>query len=309
MLGIVPGVDQTFIVEGTIQDTTEFIHGRLYVDDQDDRLYMCLLGPSKRISAETGFFPVFDGKFKYSGKFANEKYFSKDARSFDLGEMIEKVDEATRNEVETTQKHCSDNEPLEPCIRESDNAFTQCVKKVIEQKGYTLTQLSEMSLMSDKMIKNKYTVLNKISFMRLDQFEIWIKSIFHMNFVVTVKDAEGKFLVKYKTNGSDTFETNSPEKSNVPIMVITTNEEIDFMKKLIHIMMYVKDITKAQLHDEEDKADSAIKVNNLLVLLNGTNPIKPFSAQLFSRFIKMVGYSYTIDILEDGQEIFTYMEG
>lgn len=294
MIGIYPGKTKTFIVEDCINNVNDFIEGHLYVDEDTDLLYI-YSSKITRPNVEYGFFPIFDGKNKYVRTYCILKTY-KDVINQNLDNMISNVDDETKNKVDSLQRNCSDQDPLKPIISDSDNAFTQCIKSIIDIKKYTLSQLEELCSIDKSLIKNYYSVLNKISFMRLDRFNIWMKSILHMNFKLIVKDNNGNKLVTYDDN------LNKFDTGIISYNDIVNNNNIDFMKKIIFIVMRMKSITKSQLSSGDMKDYT---VNNLLILLNSN---KQFSIQLFSRFIKMIDYSYNIEIYDKDKLIFIYSE-
>jgi hypothetical protein len=65
----------------------------------------------------------------------------------------------------------------------------------------------------------------------------------------------------------------------------------------------MENITKTTLRSNEGVDDYTI--NNMMTTLNGD---KALSAQLFSRFIRMAGLTFSVDIVKDGKIIFTYKE-
>lgn len=293
MLGIYIGKNKTFNVESTIEDCINFIEGSLYID-KDDRLYV-YSDNEKRSSIKYEFFPIYDGKYKYINNNSNEKYFSKDAIVYDLENIINNIDDNKRKSIYSLQRNCTDNESLNPIITDSDNAFTQCIKSIISLKEYTLVQLSEKSHLSEAVIKGYYNVLNKIAFMRLDRFMIWIKTILKMSFKFVIKDNNDNIILTYD-NDTEKYEYGILSYEDI------INSKNDFMKKIIFIIMRMKSLNKSDLYNENTKEYT---VNNLLILLNSD---KPFSIQLFSRFIKLINYSYDIEVYEDGKSIFVYTE-
>ena len=77
---------------------------------------------------------------------------------------------------------------------------------------------------------------------------------------------------------------------------------MDPFKKLIKVTMLEECIDKSDLRG--DGIDE-YTINNMMTILTGT---KPVSAQLFSRFIRMAGLSFQMNVYEKDQIILTYRE-
>lgn len=148
--------------------------------------------------------------------------------------------------------------------------------------------------LSQKVIENYYSALTKITFMRLDKWNIWINVILHVSYSIEVTKGSKKLLTYQYP--SDTFDTGIVKYDNI------VASEDDPFKKIIKILMVMENINKNSLRSEE--VDD-YTINNMLTTLNGK---KALSAQLFSRFIRMANLSYTIKIYDNGTQIFEYKE-
>lgn len=291
MIGIIPSVSKTYEVGGFI-DKDKYVEGKLYVDS-DGRLYM-FSSKCRRPSPDTGYFPIYDGKNKYDSSFANKKYL-KDVTILDLDRISNTIDTEVANDVIIKRKRSEDLEILKPSITEEDNAFTQCVKGVILAKEVTLTDLCILAnkRVPDNLIKNYYSALQRIAFMRTEKWNVWIDSILNLSYVLKVYKGN-KLVVKY---------SHPEEKYEAGIIdyeAICQNK--DPLQKIIQIVLVKLNINKNNLK-AEDVDDYTI--NNLITAINSK---KPISAQLFSRFIKIAELNYEILLYENKKMIFKYKE-
>ena len=78
--------------------------------------------------------------------------------------------------------------------------------------------------------------------------------------------------------------------------------KMDPLKKIVKILMVMENISKADL--KSDEVD-AYTINNMMTTINGA---KPLSAQIFSRFLRMTGMDYTVNMYREGDLIFTYQD-
>jgi hypothetical protein len=292
MIGIIPASSKTFEVHGMFNQAT-LIENKLYVDPDDNRIYMYSLS-EKRSNPNTGFFPIWDGVNKHVSKFSNEKYLDKDVIRIDLATLVSGIDSDIANKVLYLQRRADNDEILMPQIKESDNMFTQCIKGVFSVKQLTLVDLIDLSGLDEKLIISYYSALTKIAFMRLERWTIWIDLIFHLDFSISVYKDEKKLLTY--THSKDKFNTGIVNYEHI------TKTKDDFLKKIVKIIMIMEGISKDNLRS--DQVDD-YTINNMMIILN-TNKI--LSSQLFSRFISMAKLSYSVTLYEEGKPIFEYSE-
>jgi hypothetical protein len=296
MIGIVPTKTETFEVFGDF-NSSQLVENKLYYDPTDQRLYFYSTN-EKRSSPATGFFPVWDGKNKYKSQFSNEKYFNVDALKLDIQSLSNSVDNQVAKEVIDRQRRSEDNILLTPQIADGDNMFTQCIKGVINKLNLSMTDLVDMSAgkINPKILSNYYNSLNKISFMRMDKWFIWIDVILHLKYQIVVYKGRRKLITHlYPEN---TFDTGIVKYDKI----IQTND--DPFKKIVKLLMVIENITKDKLRSEPGTDDYTI--NNMMTTLSSD---KPMSSQLFSRFIRMAQLSYTIKLYDmSNQLLFEYKE-
>lgn len=294
MIGIIPSIDKTYEIEGDF-NTTNLVEGKLYFDPTTNRLYYYSL-TCKRSSSDTGFFPIWNGKDKFVSAFSNEKYFPKDIISMNIDSMSSSINKDTADKVLYNRRRVDNDEILRPQISDGDNMFTQCIKGVINAKKLTMIDLVDMSSprLTQKQIENYYSALTKITFMRIDKWDIWVNVILHLSYQINVMKND-KILVSY-TYPSNVFDTGIVKYDNI------TNSNDDPYKKIIKILMIMENITKNDL--KSDDIDD-YTINNMMTTLNGH---KALSAQLFSRFIRMAGLSYQVIVYDKGQQIFEFKE-
>jgi len=290
MIGIVPCSVCTLDVEGEFNDDPT--EGKLYADPTDKRLYYCSRSLT-RSCPQTGFFPVWDGHVKYVTRYSNCKYLPDDVILVGLADISSKLTEEVASSIRYRhRKAIANDEILEPMIRENDNMFTQVVKGTITVKKLTIVDLVDMSALPESTVHSYYSALIRIAFMRIDRWLSWVDQILRIRYVITVY--RGKRRVMSYDYPSDTYE---PTITQTELL-----SEPDQMKRLVKLIMQLESISKTDLcSDEVDD----YTVNNMITTL-GTN--KPLSAQLFSRFTRMAGLTYTVEVRDDGKLLFTYRE-
>lgn len=300
MIGIVPSQLKTFDVVGDFSVTDPKLEGNLYVDPTDGRLYMFSTSLT-RSCPETGYFPIWDGENRMVTKFSNEKYLERDVIRTDLVSMSSAINGEKADQIRYQQLRSINENLLKPTISPGDNMFTQIIKALINLKGVTLIDLVYMSGLSEKVIRNYYSALTKITFMRHDRWKIWLSQIFHLGYVITVKRQDGAQLVSYRYP-DDTFDTGSVSYDSI------VSSKADPFKKLVKVIMTMENISKADLRSDE--VDD-YTVNNMLTTINTD---KSLSAQLFSRFIRMTGLGFRMELFErdpvteEDKVIFVYSE-
>lgn len=293
LIGIIPSSSKTFEVYGDFTEKNP-IEGKLYYDD-NGRIYFYSTTET-RSNPRTGYYPIWNGKEKYISSFSNEKYLWKDVIKVDTNSMCSTINKDVANKVLYMQRKSENNDILRPQLSDEDNMFTQCVKGIINALNITMIDLIDMTspVMQDKMVEGYYSALNKITFMRLDKWNIWIDVILHVKYSVEVFKGE-KRLIKYDYP-SDKFDTGIVKYDQI------TSSKDDQFKKIIKILMIMENINKNTLRSAE--VDD-YTINNMMTTLTGN---KSLSAQLFSRFIRMANLNYKVKIFKDNKEIFEYNE-
>lgn len=293
MIGIIPSNNKTFEVYGDF-NVDNPIEGKLYYD-KTGRLYFYST-VENRANPRTGYFPVWNGKEIFISNFAIKKYLDTDVMKMDIESMCANIDLDTAKEVLYKQRRSDNDEILKPQLSDGDNMFTQCIKGVINAKQITMIDLVDMTSpkLSEKMVENYYAALLRITFMRLDKWNIWIDVILHVDYVIELFNNDRKLLsYQYSKNK---FDTGIVKYDNI------TSSEDDPFKKIIKILMVMENITKSSLRSDEI---DDYTINNMMTTINGK---KSLSAQLFSRFIRMANLSYVITIYDGNEKIFEYRE-
>ena len=295
MIGIIPSSNKTFEVYGDF-NSKDLVEGKLYYDPATERVYM-YSKVETRSNPNTGYFPVWDGNQTYISMFSNKKYLSSDVTKLDIESMCSALNKETADRILYMQRRSDNDELLKPQIVDGDNMFTQCIKGVICNMNITMVDLMDMAHpdMQEKVIENYYSALTKITFMRLDKWNIWVDYILHIKYRIDVYN-DTKRLVSYNYP-EDKFDTGIVNYDNI------TSTQDDPFKKIIKILMIMENINKNSLRSNEI---DDYTINNMLTTINGN---KPLSAQLFSRFIRMAKLSYSVRIFnKEGKEIFEYDE-
>lgn len=294
MIGIIPSISKTFIVESMFGDQP-FEEGKLYVDPKTKRVYMYSLIET-RSNPKTGYFPIWDGKKYHISKFSNEKYLDRDVTKTDIILLGSNISKNIADNILYHQRKSNNNAILQPQLSDDDNMFTQCIKGILNVKKLTLVDLVDMSSpkLSEKTISNYYSALTKIAFMRLDKWNVWINVILHLKYTIIVYKDDRK-LLSYE-HPREIFDTGIVKYDNI----IKTKD--DPFKKIIKILMIMENINKNSLRSKE--VDD-YTINNMITTLNSD---KALSAQLFSRFIRMANLSYYTKIFDKDELIFEYHE-
>lgn len=294
MIGIIPSNNKTFEVYGDF-NVDNPIEGTIYYHPKTGRLFL-YSKIENRANPRTGYFPIWDGKETYISNFAIEKYLDTDVTKLDISGMCANINKDVANEILYKHRLSENDEILKPQLSDGDNMFTQCIKGVINAKNITMVDLVDMTSpkLSQKMVENYYAALVRITFMRLDKWNIWTDVILHVGYKVEVTK-ENKTLLTY-SYPSNTFATGVVKYDNI------INGDDDPFKKIIKILMIMENISKTTLRSD-DVDDYTI--NNMMTTINGK---KSLSAQLFSRFIRMAGLSYNITIYDNDIPIFEYKE-
>lgn len=294
MIGIIPSKTKTFEVMGDFTSVNPK-EGKLYYDQTDGRLYIYSTTQT-RSNPDNGFFPIWNGKIKYISNFSVEKYVDKDVVKLDLGAMSQTINKDVANKVIYERKRADSTDLLKPTISDEDNAFTQCIKGTICAKNVTMVDLVDMCTanFNSHVIENYYQALNKISFMRLDKWYIWVDKILHINYYVEITK-DGKPVIGYYYP-KNRFQYTTPNMRSILM------SEDDPFKKMIKMVMLKENIDKSDL--KNDEVDD-YTINNMMTTLNTK---KALSAHLFSRFIQLSNLSYSIKIYDMNKLVFEYRE-
>lgn len=292
MLGIIPGMQKTFIVEGYFCENP--VEGNLYVDPETKRVFI-YSKEWKRSSAENGYFPVWDGVNKIITPFSNNKTIE-NVINLDLKEMCSKIDSSKAEEILAEQRKHNNGVLLEPVITNDDNLFTKCVKGTILALKLSFDDLIESSYpkLNEKMLGIYYSSLNKTAFMRLNKWMTWVTVILKIGYKITVFDRENTVILSY--------EFPSGLITGVNEKLIKSTECKDPLKQIVKILIILLDITKDQFKCEDV---DEYTINNLFTVI-GNN--KPMSGQIFTRFILLSDLMYQIDVIKDGSIIYSFKE-
>ena len=294
IIGFIPSVNTSYEVLGDFE-AEDLIEGKIYYDKSDGRLYF-YSKKENRSNPNTGYFPVWDGSNKYISNFSNKKYFDTDVIKFDITKMAADISKEMAEDIRYRQRKSDNSDVLDPQISNEDNMFTQCIKGVIKESKVSIIDLMDMSSgLSKKAIENYYNALIKITFMRIDKWNVWVDVILHIKYKLDVYKGS-KIILSYKYP-EDKFDTGIVKYNDI------AKSSDDPFKRIIKILMVMENINKSSL--KSDNVDD-YTVNNMVTTINGK---KPLSAQLFSRFISMAKLSYSMTIYDRYDKfIFEYKE-
>lgn len=291
MLGIFPGKKQTFIVSDYFNDHME--EGKYYADPKTKFVYLYST-IMKRSTPSYGYFPIYDGKNKIQSTHSKMIHVNQ-LVPMDVNQLIQSIDSETAKRIKYDIEVKDYDADLTPSISDEDNVFTQCIKGILIKGKYNLLDLQNLSKpkLDMEKISSYYHSLNKISFMRLSKFEIWLNVIFHMTYRVDIFKSD-QCILSYD---------DKRKKFHPSEYLSIERSESDPFKKMANILIQMDHITKERLREG---GDNDYTINNMLTTIYGE---KPISAQLFSRFIRMSGLGFLLQILDKEDVIFSYREG
>ena len=294
MIGTIPAGNKTYEVYGDF-NSDNLVEGKLYYHPNTKRMYYYST-TIKRSNPSIGYFPVWDGKTTYESKFSNNKTYDQMTGN-NIEALASMINKSVAETIRYNQRRSASDVVLKPALSDGDNFFTQCIKGVINALDVTMIDLVDMSnpKLSQKQIENYYSALTKITFMRIDKWNVWVNIILHIGYDITIYKSNKKIL-KY-SYPEDKFDTGIVKYDAI------SKSKMDSLKKIVKILSMMENITKSTLRSNQDVDDYTI--NNMMTTLNGD---KPLSAQLFSRFVRMAGLSYMVDIYKDGKKIFRFKE-
>ena len=285
MIGILPSHDKTFEVIDNIKIDNP-IEGKLYYNENDKRLYYYSTTIT-RPGPETGYLPIWNGNKTYTNE--NVKYKTlDDVIGLSLKDMSNNISKDIAEDIIYRRRLVDNASTLSPVIDDNDNVFTQCIKSIICSMNITMVDLADMCYpkLNENMLKNYYSSLTKISFMRLDKWYIWINVILHLSYDVIIFKKKKEILrYSYPVNRFKFDDMNKYKD------IIKSKD--DSFKKIIKILMVKESIDKNNL--KEDSPDDYM-VNNLMTTLYDDK--KNISGQLFSRFMNMTNLHYHINLYD-----------
>ena len=294
MVGVIPSASTTFEVISDF-NSKNLREGKLYWDPKTKILYY-YSQKEQRPCPTTGYFPIWDGTRTFSSSKSKIKKYPEDVLSTDVSVLSKSIDTTLADRVRYLQRKMDQNKKLEPTITPEDNAFTQCIKGIICKLELSMTDLYDMAdgKLSEHMIENYYNSLVSINMMRQEKWKVWVDTILHLTYSITVFKPPKQLLLYDSVT----------DKINTGVVhwdqAVSASD--DPLKRITKILIQMENITKASLRRPEI---DYYAVNNLFTAINST---KDLSAQLFSRFIHMANLSYTMVIYKDGKEIFVFKE-
>lgn len=284
MIGILPSYDKTFEVMGDM-NSNELIEGKLYYDN-DNKLYYYSTKLT-RPNTDSGYLPIWNGSKVFTNE--NVKYKTlDDIINLSLKDMSNNINKDIADDIIYRRRLADNASILSPTVNSNDNVFTQCIKSIISSMNITMVDLADMCYpkLNENVLKNYYSSLTKISFMRLDKWYIWVNIILHLSYdVIVFKD--NKEIIKYS------YPVNKFNFDDMKSYKNIINSKDDAFKKIIKILMIKENIDKIDL--KEDSPDDYM-VNNLMTTLFDDN--KSISGQLFSRFMNMTNLHYHINLYD-----------
>lgn len=295
MIGVIPAASKTYEVFGDLNDANP-VEGKIYYDNKTNRLYY-YSKTEKRSNPKTGYFPIWDGTSTYTSQFSNEKFFDKDVKLLSVNAISCALNKDIAKEIKYRQRRALNADILKPQIQDEDNSFTQCVKGIISKMDITIVDLIDMAspTLNEKQVNSYYNALNKIAFMRLEKWQVWMAIILKMKYDIIVYKKNRKILT-YKFP-DDTFDTGIVKYYDI------INKKDDCLKKCVKLLMVMENITKSNMKSE---SVDDYTINNMMTTLNSD---KPLSAQLFSRFIRISHLEYRINIYNKKDKlVFQYKE-
>lgn len=299
MESIVVCKNNTYPVEGMFSNQME--EGKLYIDPKSKRIY-CYTTTTQVVGDASHHFPIYDGKHFFDSVRSYKKYES-DVISTDVTDMASSISEKDREDMEYRSQAVLYGGVLEPEISDSDNIYSQCIKGILLHKKYNLLDLSIMShpKLTVEEISNLYQSLHKIAFMREKKFMIWMNQIFHMDYEVNCYDTNSdKPLLTYHS-------IDKRYEFHIPVDDAHQKEYDDILKKswdpfkkMINLIIKMKNYKKS---DFNIHTESAYTINNMMTTIFSD---KSVSAQIFSRFMRIINLPFDIVIYDKDDIVFSY---
>lgn len=299
MESIVVCKNNTYPVEGMFSNQME--EGKLYIDPKSKRIY-CYTTMTQVVGDASHHFPIYDGKHFFDSVRSYKKYES-DVISTDVTDMASSISEKDREDMEYRSKAVLYGDILEPEISDSDNIYSQCIKGILLHKKYNLLDLSIMSnpKLTVEEISNLYQSLHKIAFMREKKFMIWMNQILHMDYKVNCYDSNSDQLLLTYHSIDKRYEfyhkNNDGHREEYDEIL---KKSWDPFKKMINLIIKMKNYKKA---DFNVNTESAYTINNMMTTIFGD---KSVSAQIFSRFMRIINLPFDIVIYDKDDIVFTY---
>lgn len=299
MESIVVCKNNTYPVEGMFSNQME--EGKLYIDPKSKRIY-CYTTTTQVVGTASHHFPIYDGKHFFDSVRSYKKYES-DVISTDVTDMASSISEKDREDMEYRSKAVLYGDILEPEISDSDNIYSQCIKGILLHKKYNLLDLSIMSnpKLTVEEISNLYQSLHKIAFMREKKFMIWMNQILHMDYKVNCYDSNSDqpILIYHSIDKRYEFyhKNNDGHREEYDEIL---KKSWDPFKKMINLIIKMKNYKKA---DFNINTESAYTINNMMTTIFGD---KSVSAQIFSRFMRIINLPFDIVIYDKDDIVFTY---
>lgn len=299
MESIVVCKNNTYPVEGMFSNQMK--EGKLYIDPKSKRIY-CYTTTTQVVGAASHHFPIYDGKHFFDSVRSYKKYES-DVISTDVTDMASSISEKDREDMEYRSKAVLYGDILEPEISDSDNIYSQCIKGILLHKKYNLLDLSIMSnpKLTVEEISNLYQSLHKIAFMREKKFMIWMNQILHMNYNVNCYDGDSDQPILTYHSMDQRYEFyHKNDDSHKEEYDEILKKSWDPFKKMINLIIKMKNYKKA---DFNVNTESAYTINNMMTTIFGD---KSVSAQIFSRFMRIINLPFDIIIYDKDDIVFTY---
>lgn len=299
MESIVVCKNNTYPVEGMFSNQMK--EGKLYIDPKSKRIY-CYTTTTQVVGNDSYHFPIYDGKHFFDSVRSYKKYES-DVISTDVTDMASSISEKDREDMEYRSKAVLYGDILEPEISDSDNIYSQCIKGILLHKKYNILDLSIMSnpKLTVEEISNLYQSLHKIAFMREKKFMIWMNQILHMEYKVNCYDSDSdQQLLTYHSMDQRYEFYRKDDDSHKEEYDEILKKSWDPFKKMINLIIKMKNYKKA---DFNVNTESAYTINNMMTTIFGD---KSVSAQIFSRFMRIINLPFDIIIYDKDDIVFTY---
>ena len=276
MDSIVVCKNNTYPVEGMFSNQME--EGRLYIDPKSKRIY-CYTTTTQVVGDTSHHFPIYDGKHFFDSVRSYKKYES-DVISTDVTDMASSISEKDREDMEYRSKAVLYGDILEPEISDSDNIYSQCIKGILLHKKYNLLDLSIMS--------NQKLTVEEISNLYMD-YKVNCYDSNSDQLLLTYHSIDKRYEFYHKNNDCHREEYDEILKKSW-----------DPFKKMINLIIKMKNYKKA---DFNVNTESAYTINNMMTTIFGD---KSVSAQIFSRFMRIINLPFDIVIYDKDDIVFTY---
>ena len=286
-------------IEGYIDDASSYIHGKGYINRNDNIVYIYSKDKIDILKRDDGiprFYLSTNGKIELVPPLLNfkEKYSADRIYSLSLETIANQTSdhEELYNEMALNDLNASVSKFV-PVIKDEDDFLKKLVKNVIIYKGID-TKVLQHKLAKRYELTNLISSLSGTTKMSVLNFSLWCE-LLEVKFTVNLySESDTDFGLSFTSEENLISLDNG---NDVPMVwtefPVTVNDTDDFLKKLVKISIAVKKISKKDLNK---KLDKKYELTNLITAL--TNKTK-MTVINFAKWCELLGIKFTITVTDE----------